>query len=191
MSGISQSPKCRAVEFETLHRTRVARTNGEASHAPAPLESHARTFDAPPSVRSVEELQMAVEVEQEIGGFIQSWFELLNKHAPVAEVLPFVIDEGLEMVFPERTLRSHDDFTRWYAQVGVDYADQDHVVEALSSTASGDFVDVDITVVWRAKKTADGSQVAVRVHQSWQLTAPSPTAGPMIAKYRVLTMDPL
>ncbi len=134
---------------------------------------------------------MAFEVDRATGRFVQSWFDLLSRHAPVTELLPFVADAGLEMVFPERTLRSHDDFLDWYAEVGAGYADQEHVVEDMSSVDSGNFTDVDLTVVWRAKKTADGSRLALRVRQSWRLVRPAPGAQPMIARYRVRTMDPV
>jgi hypothetical protein len=134
---------------------------------------------------------MVVDVDQGVGRFVRNWFDLLSRHAPVAQVLPLVIDNGLEMVFPERTLRGHDDFVHWYAGVGASYTDQDHVVEDMRSVGNGDSVDVDLTVVWRAEKAADGSRLAFRVDQSWRLTRPAPTAAPMIASYRVGTMHPL
>jgi hypothetical protein len=131
---------------------------------------------------------MAVEVGQATGRFVQDWFDLLSRHAPVATLLPFVADVGLEMMFPERTLHSHADFVNWYADVGANYTDQDHVVEDLSTVADGDFIDIELTVVWRATKTADGSRLAARVRQSWRLAS---GAQPVIVNYQVLTMDPI
>lgn len=93
----------------------------------------------------------------------------------------------LEMVFPERTLRSLDDFRDWYRVVGETYSNQVHVVEELDSAPSGDGQDLAVTVVWRAVRRADAGPVAVRARQSWHL-ATSGNGHPVITRYRVESM---
>lgn len=51
-----------------------------------------------------------MSVDWTTDSFVHEWFDLLSSHAPVEELLPMVSGDALEMVFPERTLRSHADF---------------------------------------------------------------------------------
>jgi len=119
--------------------------------------------------------------------FVGEWFDLLSAHAPVAKLLPFVSDDGLEMVFPERTLRSQVDFRDWYKAVGETYSNQEHVVEKIDARPAGDGQDLAVTVIWRAIHTADDSKIAMRAQQSWHL-ATSGSGELIIRKYRVETM---
>jgi hypothetical protein len=119
--------------------------------------------------------------------FVGEWFDLLSAHAPVDNLLPFVSENDLEMVFPERTLRSHADFRDWYKAVGETYSNQEHVVEKIDATPAGDGQDLAVTVIWRAVQKSDDAKIAVRAQQSWRL-ATSGSGGPLIRKYRVETM---
>ena len=119
--------------------------------------------------------------------FAQTWFDLLSEHAPVEKLLPYVADEGLEMEFPERTLRSHADFVDWYGAVGEAFAEQSHVLDELSPHEVG----VELTVVWRALQVADGTRLAMRVNQEWQLERTTAAPERRIVTYRVVDMTPL
>jgi len=122
------------------------------------------------------------------GGFIRRWFDLLNAHPPVEQLLPFVSDHGLQMVFPEGTLRSHADFRTWYANVGSTYTDQAHVVKTLDARDSAEGTDVRLTVVWSATQRSDGIRRSSRVNQAWQLQDSPETGEPVIQEYRVLSI---
>jgi hypothetical protein len=123
--------------------------------------------------------------DREIAEFVQRWYDLLSEHAPVEELLPFVADKGLVMAFPERTLYGHADFLDWYTAVGGAYTDQSHTVEEVTSHEDGTRIDVDVTVVWTAKSTADGTVSSFRINQKWQLERSTPGARPLIVDYRV------
>jgi hypothetical protein len=128
-----------------------------------------------------------MSVDRATEQFVGEWFDLLSAHAPVEKLLTLVSDGDLEMVFPERTLRSHDDIRDWYKGIGETYSNQVHVVEKIDSTPVGDGQDLAVTVIWKAVQIADGSQVAVRAQQSWHV-ATSGSGQPIITKYRVETM---
>jgi hypothetical protein len=128
-----------------------------------------------------------MSVDRSTERFVGEWFDLLSAHAPVEKLLPMVSGGDLEMVFPERTLRSLEDFRDWYRVVGETYSSQVHVVEALDSTRSGDGQDLAVTVVWKAVQRADASRVAVRARQSWHL-ANSGSGRSVITRYRVESM---
>jgi quinol monooxygenase YgiN len=129
--------------------------------------------------------------QEEVERFAGDWFERLNRHADLAEMLPLIADDGLEMVFPERTLRSRADFADWYAAVGRAYRDQDHVVKRVQVTPGPAGTDVDVTVTWRAVATEDGSRIAANAEQSWTLVRSQATGEPAIRTYRVRTFQPI
>ena len=62
----------------------------------------------------------------DIDAFVETWFEGLNRHIDVEQMLSMVSTEGLEMVFPETTIRGQDDFRRWYSAVGASFTAQQH-----------------------------------------------------------------
>ncbi|RCG21913.1 nuclear transport factor 2 family protein [Sphaerisporangium album] len=128
-------------------------------------------------------------LDAETAEFARQWFDRLSAHEPVERLLPLVVDRDLEMAFPERTLRSHDDFRDWYAVVGESFTDQTHVVERLDARDDGDTVHVDVQVVWTATSTSDGSRSSFRVTQVWEL-AKTPD-GLAIVKYYVGALNPL
>lgn len=129
--------------------------------------------------------------DAEITQFVQEWFDLLSDHEPIERLLSFVSKTDLEMVFPERTLRSHADLREWYATVGETFTDQSHQVEALDVKRRGDTVDIALVVVWKATQSASGERLAVRVNQQWRLTGELGCERPVISRYRVGTMHAL
>lgn len=124
-----------------------------------------------------------------IRAFVQEWFRLLSTHQPVDLLLAHLADEGLEMVFPERTLRGHDDFRDWYAAVGAAYQDQDHVLERFHGHVDGDRTSVQLTVLWTATQKSDNAKLAFRADQEW-LISTADTGRPVIVTYRVRDMLP-
>ena len=129
--------------------------------------------------------------QSEIDSFIQIWFQGLDEHIAVERMLPLIAEEGLEMVFPEQTLRSHADFRSWYAMVGESFTDQDHAVEEISSRPKGDGVALDVIVVWRAVHKSDGEGLAMRANQSWLLDRSPETGDLRIVTYHVHSLDPI
>ena len=101
--------------------------------------------------------------------FVQRWYDLLSAHEPVEKLLPHVSPHELTMQFPETTLRSHDDFRRWYAAVGEAFREQSHDIERLDTRRRGDIVHLTLTVLWQATQTADDVTIRRRVRQQWRL----------------------
>ena len=54
----------------------------------------------------------------EIEAFAADWYHKLDEHVPAADIMPLVLDQGLEFVVPEATLRSRREFGDWYAGGG-------------------------------------------------------------------------
>ncbi|MCA1216889.1 nuclear transport factor 2 family protein [Streptomyces sp. 8L] len=131
-----------------------------------------------------------MEVDQSITRFVYEWFDDLSAHEPVDRMLPRLRDDGLEMVFPERTLRGYDDFLDWYEGVGKAFADQTHTVEEVRCEQRGDLIELAITVVWTATDTADRTRSSFRAHQTWRLRRDD-DGGLRIVTYRVDDLSPL
>ncbi|GLX52587.1 hypothetical protein Shyhy01_55370 [Streptomyces hygroscopicus subsp. hygroscopicus] len=127
---------------------------------------------------------------REAAAFVQHWYDILSSHEPVEDLLPFVIDDGLEMVFPERTLHGHADFREWYAAVGEAFGPQSHIVEKLRTDEHEGHVDVEVTVVWTAKNLSDGSVSALRIEQTWQLVRDPADGSLRIRTYHVGDLNP-
>lgn len=122
--------------------------------------------------------------------FTVEWFDRLSRHDPLDLMLPLLARDGLEMAFPERTLHDHDDFADWYGVVGTAFTDQRHTLERFHSAVRGDLVDVELTVLWTATQTADGTRSAFRVNQAWQLIK-GPGEQLRILNYQVGSLRPI
>ncbi|MGW4384623.1 nuclear transport factor 2 family protein [Kitasatospora sp. NPDC004531] len=127
----------------------------------------------------------------EIREFAQNWFDLLSRHDPVEDLLPLVVDEGLDMAFPERTLRSHADFRDWYTVVGEAFSDQSHTLEKFAAIETDGRVDIELIVIWAAKHLAEGVRAAFRIEQLWQLVRDPATGALRISRYRVGALTPV
>ncbi|GAA2318805.1 hypothetical protein OKJ48_31315 [Streptomyces kunmingensis] len=127
---------------------------------------------------------------QDAATFVQHWYSILSSHEPVEELLAHVVDDGLEMIFPERTLRGHADFRDWYKVVGESFGPQSHIVEKLRTDEHDGLVDIEVTVVWTAKNLPDGQVSALRIEQSWQLVRDPADGTLRIRTYRVGDLDP-
>jgi len=91
--------------------------------------------------------------EAEVRDFVTDWYRKLDVHAPIDEVAPLVAeeDEGLEMKFPEATLRKRDDFKglldTWYHR----FFDEVHTLKELDISTEGDRAEVKLCVNWQLK----------------------------------------
>ena len=104
----------------------------------------------------------------ELRGFVYQWFSWFDRHMEERFFLPHLAEQGLEMRFPERTLRSHADFQDWYRGIGKTIRANTHDVSGLRVTPVGkDSFHVDLFVWWRAV-TREGKPLSMRVRQNWR-----------------------
>ena len=120
--------------------------------------------------------------EQNVKDFAAAWYLALDVHAPTEECEKLLVDEGLEMIFPEKTLKSNADFRAWYA--GGEYSDGErapgviniffdevHVVKDVKIEVKGDEAVVDVVVGWQASMfeppAAKSKRTAMDATQRW------------------------
>jgi len=66
---------------------------------------------------------------------VTEWYRALDRHDELGEMLRYLIDDGLEMRFPEATAYGHSGFSDWYKGVTNRFFDELHTVTAVDITA--------------------------------------------------------
>lgn len=116
------------------------------------------------------------------------WYRKLDVHAPKEELTALVIDEGLEMVFPEATVYGWPGFLGWYDKVINIFFDEVHTVKLVESDIDGDHANVKVVVQWEAsvwKAPAPNSErIKCDAYQTWEVTSDG-NGGALVTKYIV------
>ena len=125
----------------------------------------------------------------EIKKLATEWYRKLDVHAPVAEVTPLLAAKGLEMKFPEATLRTYAEFEGWYDRVTRLFFDEVHIVEEVTSKTNGDSADVKVVVHWEASiwnpPAAKSQRIKLDAFQTWRVARSPETDQPVITSYAV------
>ena len=131
--------------------------------------------------------------EQSIRQFAEQWYVALDRHVPLADTLPYLVDEGLEMRFPEGTSRGYAGFAEWYKAVTHRFFDEEHTVTKVEPVIDGDQATVAVGVNWQAKIwDAPGPRSAwlgFDADQTWVVVAGAD--GPRIKTYIVNALEPM
>ena len=127
--------------------------------------------------------------QQEISEMAALWYQKLDVHAPMVDVLPMLAAEGLEMQFPEATLTSLAEFEGWYQRVIRIFFDEVHKVKEVTAVIEGDMAKVHVVVEWHASvwnpPGANSARIMLDADQSWVVRRSPLTGKPVIAVYAV------
>src|ERR1700754_243202 len=66
---------------------------------------------------------------------VTEWYRALDRHDELGEVLRYLVDDGLEMRFPETTAFGHAGFSDWYKGVTNRFFDEVHNRPSVDITA--------------------------------------------------------
>jgi hypothetical protein len=125
----------------------------------------------------------------EIQTLAAAWYKKLDVHAPLVELLPLVASEGLEMVFPEATLRSPAEFEGWYERVIRLFFDEVHTLKQVESKITDDGAHVQVVVHWEASvwnpPAAKSQRIKLDAYQTWRVVRDPQTDRPVIIRYTV------
>jgi hypothetical protein len=129
----------------------------------------------------------------EIKKLATEWYRKLDVHAPLAEVTPMLTSKGLEMKFPEATLRTPADFAGWYDRVTRIFFDEVHKVKEVDATITDEGADVKVVVHWEASvwnpPAANSRRIKMDAYQTWYVTRSPETDQPVIVRYTVDKFD--
>lgn len=113
--------------------------------------------------------------QESIEKLATDWYKKLDVHAPMVEVLPMLIDEGLEMVFPEATVYGHAGFEGWFQRVIRIFFDEVHTLKLVEPTINGDTAVVKIIVQWEASvwnaPEPYSKRIVLDAYQTWEVKA--------------------
>lgn len=131
--------------------------------------------------------------EKEIQQLAADWYRKLDVHAPLVEVLPMLADGGLEMRFPEATLRGLADFEGWYEGVIRIFFDEVHTLKEvkvrLDGASAGERADVQVVVHWEASvwkaPAAKSQRITLDAYQTWVVVRSPETGRAVIETYTV------
>ena len=134
--------------------------------------------------------------EAEITDLADRWYKLLDVHAPTEELLSLIIDDGLEMRFPEETARGHAGFRTWYERVITIFFDEVHTLKEVKTAAgSGPDADVKVVVNWQAKvwnpPEPKSKWLGFDAYQTWIVTRSPQTGKAAIKTYIVDDLAPM
>jgi hypothetical protein len=126
---------------------------------------------------------------KEIQTLAATWYKKLDVHAPLVELLPLVSTNGLEMVFPEATLRSQAEFESWYERVIRIFFDEVHTVKSVEPILTDDGAQVKVIVRWEASvwnpPAATSQRIKLDAYQTWNVVRDAVTGKTVISRYTV------
>lgn len=83
---------------------------------------------------------------------------MFDEHVSVDEIAPMVVDDGLEYIVPEATLRSRNEFRQWY-EGGGDYPgvinlyfDEVHTLARVAVSGLAERPHVEVVVNWQLRR---------------------------------------
>jgi hypothetical protein len=139
---------------------------------------------------------MSTITQAEVQELADIWYKKLDVHAPLEEFKPFLVSEGLKMVFPEATLAGWEKFSDWY-QGGHDlpgviniFFDEVHQVKSVVNNPTGENTsNVKVVVKWEASvwkaPEPKSKRIMLDAYQTWEVVRSSETGKPVVLTYIV------
>jgi hypothetical protein len=131
--------------------------------------------------------------QSEVREMAKAWYSKLDVHAPLADFVPFLAEEGLEMQFPEATVYGFEGFKGWYDRVIGIFFDEIHTVKEVKLTQKPNELEVKVVVQWEASvwnPPAPRSQrIILDAYQTWIVERSSSTGKPVVKTYIVDSLD--
>jgi hypothetical protein len=125
----------------------------------------------------------------EINKLATDWYRKLDIHAPLCEVMQMLTTKGLEMKFPEATLRTAAEFEGWYERVIRLFFDEVHKVKEVDAAITEGGANVKVVVHWEASvwnpPAATSKRIKLDAYQTWRVVRCPETDRPVIASYSV------
>lgn len=126
--------------------------------------------------------------KESIENFAKAWYQKLDVHAPMVELLPMLADKELEMVFPEATVYGYAGFEGWFQRVIRIFFDEVHTVKVVEPVINGDTASVKVVVQWEASvwngPDAKSKRINADAYQTWEVK-PNTEGDVIITKYVV------
>ena len=138
---------------------------------------------------------VAAPTQAELTEWVAEWYRALDRHEPVEEVLDYLVDEGLELRFPEGVFRGHAGFRQWYDAVLHRFFDETHEVRRATARSWRDGrATVDVVVNWQAHiwdpPAAHSAWLGFDAVQTWEVRL-DPDGRLRVVTYSVEDLQPM
>lgn len=123
------------------------------------------------------------------------WYAALDQHVPLSDVTKFLVDDGLEMRFPETTAKGHSGFAEWYKAVTNRFFDEKHVITKVAGAVNGEEATVAVIVHWEARMwdppAPNSAWLGFDADQTWIVVQEDGDKTPKIKTYIVNELAPV
>lgn len=133
--------------------------------------------------------------EAEVRDLINVWYEKLDVHVPMVDILQHLPTEGLTQKWPEVTVTDLAGFEEWYQRVIRTFFDEQHTLRELNVRIrpDGSMADIKLVVYWEASAWKPGDRLSKRLmmdaHQTWEVARSAQTGQPVIKTIIVDRID--
>ncbi|WP_416676358.1 hypothetical protein [Egbenema bharatensis] len=131
--------------------------------------------------------------EAEVRELVATWYQNLDVHAPLPELTPMLIEDGLTMVFPEMTVEGLAGFQQWYERVVNIFFDEVHTIKDIQLIPQDDRTQVKVVVKWEASRWFPPSPYSERIiadaYQTWEVMRSPVSHCPVIFTYTVDSLE--
>ncbi len=107
-----------------------------------------------------------------ITSLVRDWFWSITEQKSASTLLAMLGTE-FELIFPDSTLCSADDFSRWYAEVKNMFFNQQHLIRSLDIELNGEIAYIALWVNWQAEQRnssqAHSQKLDFDAMQLWQV----------------------
>jgi hypothetical protein len=145
--------------------------------------------------RDGEAFKLAPLSELEVRQLAEDFYAKLDRHAPVAELTPFLAfaDPCFKMEFPNSTLQNQEEFDQWYESAINTFFDEIHAVEEISVKAQAERADVNAIIHWEGStwKAPDAynQRIIADAQHTWVVVRSPDTFKPIYQSYVVHKLD--
>lgn len=133
--------------------------------------------------------------ETAVKQLVTDWYQKLDVHAPIEELLPLLAKEGLEMRLPETTLHNEADFTNWYNVVTHKFFNETHTMKKLDVRVTPEQAEVELVVNWQAyiwnAPAANSQWIGFDATQSWVVKKAPEDNHLIVVFYAVVAFVPM
>jgi hypothetical protein len=144
-----------------------------------------------------EATSVAPLTQQSVRALAEAWYVALDRHAELDEVKGFVVDDGLEMRFPEGIFRGHAGFAEWYGTVSHRFFDEEHTLTSVDADvdATATRARVHVRVNWQARlwkaPAARSEWLGFDADQTWIVVRAPSGPSPRIKTYICNALEPM
>ena len=144
---------------------------------------------------SQTDLRSSEITESRLADWVADWYRALDRHDDFDDLLPYLVEDGVEFHFPEGVFRGREEFGRWYDAVTNRFFDEKHTVtKVVAQPWNGDRTTVQIVVNWQAT-IWDAPEPASKwlgfdAYQTWEIVRDD-RGRPRLRTYVVNNLQPM